>query len=160
MAKKASGSRYPGLVSLALAGWLACAALFAQPSPTLRGEWTATTEPSRVYRGKWIGQALAGQPNAAHGSWTLSGEGGKAILSGTWSARKAGRQLQGTWSAQDQYGRSVAGTWQAETPELSSLSLEQMLQVSLQRVVSGTFRSGRLRGNWWIRAFSAPPGSG
>lgn len=120
----------------------------------MQGEWTATAGPAGVYRGKWIGQALPGQPNALHGSWTLSGQTGNTILSGTWSARKAGRELQGTWSAQDQYGRSVSGTWRAEAPELTGRSLQQTLGLSLERTISGTWRGGRLSGNWWIKGSS------
>jgi hypothetical protein len=138
----------------AIAGWTLCTALIAQEPSIIKGEWTATAGPARVYRGKWIGQALPGQPDALHGSWTLSDQTGKAILSGTWSARKAGRELQGSWAAQDQYGRSVSGTWRAAVPELAGLSLQQMLELSLERTISGTWRSGRLSGYWWITGIS------
>jgi hypothetical protein len=134
--------------------WTVCAALVAQEPPVIRGEWTATAGPARVYRGKWVGQALPGQPNTLHGSWTLSGQGGTAILTGTWSARKAGRLLQGSWSARDQLGRSVSGTWRSATPELTGFNLQQFLEQSLQRTLSGTWRSGRLSGNWWIKGTS------
>lgn len=144
----------------AVAGWVVCTALLAQEAPIIRGEWTAAAGPARIYRGKWIGQALPGQPNALHGSWTLSGQTGKAVLSGTWSARKAGRELQGTWSAQDQYGRSVSGTWRSAAPELTGLTLQQMLELSLEGTISGTWRSGRLSGNWWIKGSSATKSGG
>lgn len=138
----------------AVAGWAVCSALFAQEAPIIRGTWTATVGPARVYRGKWLGQALPGQPNTLQGSWTLSGPTGKAVLRGTWSARRAGRALQGTWSAQDQYGRSLSGTWRAAAPEATGLSLQQVLELSLERTISGTWRSGRRSGNWWISGSS------
>jgi hypothetical protein len=138
----------------AVAGWAVCTVLLAQEAPVVHGEWTATAGPAGVYRGKWIGQALPGQPNALHGSWTLSGATERAVLSGTWSAQKAGRALQGTWSAQDQYGRAISGTWRASTPEVTGLSLQQMLELSLERTISGTWRSGRRGGNWWISGSS------
>jgi len=138
----------------AVAWWIVCAALIAQEPPLVKGEWTATAGAAQVYRGRWVGQALPGQPNALHGSWTLSGQTGKTILSGTWSARKAGRELQGTWAAQDQYGRSVSGTWRTAVPELAGRSLQQMLELSLERTISGTWRSRRLSGHWWITGIS------
>jgi hypothetical protein len=144
----------------AVAWWVVCPGLVAQEPPILKGEWTATAGPAQVYRGRWIGQALPGQPNALHGSWTLSGQTGKAILSGTWSARKSGRELRGTWAAQDQYGRSVSGTWGAAMPELAGLSLQQMLELSLERTISGTWRSGRLSGYWWISGSPATRSGG
>lgn len=146
---------------VAVAAWTACAALLAQEAPIVKGEWTATAGPARVYRGKWVGQALPpGQPNALHGSWTLSGETGEAVLSGTWSARKAGRGLQGTWSAQDQYGRSVSGRWRAASPELTGRSLQEILELSLEGTIAGTWRSGGLSGNWWIKGSSATRSGG
>lgn len=128
----------------------------AQENPTLSGQWTATVGESRTFRGKWIGQALPGQPQAAHGSWTLTGETGRAALRGTWEAQKSARGWQGTWRATDQAGRLFSGTWKGEIEKALPGTLETMLELTTQRELSGSWRSGGLRGFWWLKGAAQP----
>ena len=126
-----------------------------EEEPVFRGEWVATAGPTRSFRGKWIGQALPGDPNSLHGSWTLTGGAGRAILSGTWSARKTEQGWRGTWSAQDQHGRALSGTWRAD--ESNGLrSLKQLLERTLKTEVSGSWRTRGREGHWWLKGFSPP----
>lgn len=124
---------------------------FGQDSPELRGSWVATAGESRTFRGRWTGQALPGQPNALQGSWTLSDEFGKPQAWGTWSARRRGQGWAGTWSAQDQNQRQVSGTWKADGGGIGGRNLQQLIERTLATEVSGSWQSGRLQGNWWLK---------
>ena len=123
------------------------------PQPVLRGSWIAAAGPKQVLRGRWSAQALPGAPDEAQGSWTLDGEGGKTLLDGTWSARKAARGWQGTWAARVRQGdRIFAGTWQAAATGLDGAkTFTDMLARTAQAQISGTWRAGRARGNWWLK---------
>jgi hypothetical protein len=130
----------------------------AQESPTLGGQWTATVGESRTFRGKWIGQALPGQPEAAHGSWTLTSETGQTSLRGPWEAGKSARGWQGTWRATDQAGRLFSGTWKGDIEKALPGTLETMLGLTSQKELSGSWRSGDLRGFWWLKGAAQPVG--
>jgi hypothetical protein len=136
----------------ALLTWCA----FAQAPPVLHGTWTATAGPTQVYRGSWSAQPLPDNPNAVRGSWTLVNGVNQVVLEGTWSAEKSVGGWQGTWSARiltrpSSPGRLVSGTWQATTGDSSGKTLAEMLQHTMQRQVTGSWRSGRLAGNWSLR---------
>ncbi len=119
-----------------------------QQLPVFGGKWTATVGQDRTMRGRWIGQMLPGEPNSAHGSWTLTDKSGKTVMRGTWSARKLGDAWQGTWSAQSGAQRSAKGTWKADVAINPKDPLDSMMEL---QEASGTWQSGRLGGYWWLQ---------
>jgi hypothetical protein len=130
----------------------------AQVAPTvLVGSWTATAGPSQTFRGKWSGESSSRNLNAARGSWTLLNEAGEVLLEGTWSAQKTGQSWQGTWTARPMKGQSLSGTWTADAANLNAESLAEMLDRTATKEVAGSWRSGRYRGNWWLKG--SPPHS-
>jgi hypothetical protein len=138
--------------------WLAMGLLLTVPQPGLgeepqvfRGEWLATAEAGRSLKGRWIGQALPGQPSAMHGSWTLSASGGRTVLRGTWSARKEGRGWSGTWSAEDQNGKKLSGTWLADHEDSQGPNLEDLFRRTLTGRASGSWQARGRRGHWWLK---------
>ncbi len=128
----------------------------AQPTSTdlqakaLRRDWIATVGPKEVFRGRWSGEALPNTPNAAQGSWTLLSDANRILLEGTWSARKSAQGWHGTWSARTAHGQSFSGTWEADLAGFSGKTLEEMLRRTAEKQISGSWRSGRLSGNWWL----------
>jgi len=145
------------IVSLVTTLLLGSPALVGQEPPVLRGEWAATSGSTQTLRGQWIGQALPAQPNAVHGSWTLASGAGRTVLSGTWSARKRGQGWRGTWSARDRYSRTYSGTWKAGETNVRGKSLQGLLEQTLKNQISGSWRSRRLHGQWWLKGTSPPP---
>jgi hypothetical protein len=131
---------------------------FAQSSPAatpvFRGEWKGSAGPALMH-GRWAGQADSRNPNEAHGSWTLHNDSGQTTAEGTWSARKIKSQWRGTWTARPAGGRFYSGTWTADASAANARSFAEMMQQSLAREISGAWRSGRLGGHWWLRAFTA-----
>jgi len=139
------------MTRLCLLTLLLASCALAQP-PVIRGSWTATIGPKQVYRGKWSAQALPGTQNAAHGSWTLLNDNAQTIAEGTWSAKKSARGWQGTWTARvAKSQRSFSGTWLADLPGFQGRAFEEMFQQTLERQVAGSWRSGRMQGNWWLK---------
>ncbi len=149
--------RAGAVLNLGLALVVLAAARGEDPQ-VLRGEWVATAEPDRTYRGRWIGQALPGQPDALHGSWTLSGQGGRTILRGTWEARRTGRGWSGTWSAEDQTGRKLSGRWQSEAEGARGVGFEDLLKRTLSERISGSWQTRGRSGHWWLQG--TPPANG
>jgi hypothetical protein len=138
--------------SLAVTLLFVCCAL-AQPSPSIfRGSWIATVGPTRFFSGRWSGELLPNTRNAAQGSWTLLSEKNQIVLEGTWSARKSSSGWQGAWTARVTRGRSFSGTWQADMAGFNGKTFEDMLQRTLEKQVSGAWRSGRMQGNWWLQS--------
>lgn len=138
--------------------WPALGLLLAVPFPgrgeepqVFRGEWLATAEAGRSLKGRWIGQALPGQSNALHGSWTLSAPDGRTVLRGTWWARKDARGWSGTWTAEDQNGRKLSGTWLADREDAQGQNLEDLLKRALSNRVSGSWQTRGRRGHWWLK---------
>jgi hypothetical protein len=132
-----------------------------QETPTpeasiFEGTWTATVGRSSTLHGRWIGQAIPGDPRSAHGSWTLTGPQGKASLTGTWSARKTALGWRGSWSAKVATGRSSAGTWQADLPADPKSTLQDFLERLSEAEIAGTWRSSRLAGLWWLNGKARP----
>ena len=146
-------SRCLGTVCLlaALGALNVCAQDQPDNAPVLSGRWLATVGDARTMRGKWIGQTLPGQPNEAQGSWTLSNDSGKTVMTGTWSAKKTAGGWQGSWSAEDRAGKHVSGTWKADpNPHLKG-TLQSMLELTSKQEIAGTWRSGGVRGDWWLK---------
>jgi hypothetical protein len=135
----------------ALALFLSSCAWAQQTAPVLRGSWIATAGPKQVYRGRWSAQALPNSPNVAQGSWTLANERDQAVLEGTWSARKSSKEWQGTWSARVKNGKPASGTWRAAAEQFKGKTFEELLEQTLEKQVSGFWRSGRAQGNWWLK---------
>ena len=142
--------------TLAIALLLASCALAQHAPAVFRGSWTATAAPKQVFRGRWSAQALPDTQSAAHGSWTLLNNANQIVLEGTWSAQKSARGWHGTWSAlilqgRSSLGRPLSGTWQAQVEDFKGKTFEDMLQRTLERQIAGSWRSGRLLGNWWLK---------
>jgi hypothetical protein len=121
-----------------------------EASPVFRGNWTATSG-SQVFRGTWSAQTSANNPNKAVGSWTLLNDSGEIFLQGTWSASKARPGWQGTWTARTSSGRSFSGTWASDLHDLSAKTFQEMLERTRLAEVSGSWKSGQQRGNWWLK---------
>jgi len=139
-------------------GLLLCFCTLAQQvSPVLLGSWTATGGPNQIFRGTWSAQVSIHSPNRAIGSWTLLNEAGDVLLEGTWSAQKTGKSWQGTWTARATKGGSFSGTWTADVANLNAESFAEMLKSTATKEVSGSWRSGRHQGNWWLKGSRQPP---
>jgi len=151
MPETAKNARHGNSLLLVLTAILAAAPISATDPPVLHGEWAATVGSSKTLRGRWVGQALPGQPDVMQGSWTLNGGTGRTVLRGTWTARKKGTGWQGTWSASDQKGRNASGTWNADGLEIKGNSLEELFVQTSKDWVSGSWRSGPQQGNWWLK---------
>jgi hypothetical protein len=125
--------------------------LAQEPLPVLVGSWTATAGPNQIYGGTWSAQTSLHDPNAARGAWSLLNEAGEILQTGTWSAQKTGQGWQGTWTARPMKGQSVSGTWTADAANLNAESFAEMLKRTATKEVSGSWRSGRHQGNWWLK---------
>jgi hypothetical protein len=127
-----------------------------QGTSTYSGTWTASVGESRTLHGRWIGEVIPQDPSSAHGSWTLAGPSGKAALTGTWAAHKTPKGWHGTWSAKTAAGRTAAGTWKADLTSNSKATLQDFMELLLDQALSGTWRSGRLSGSWWLESKPRP----
>ncbi len=141
---------------LLLAVLLASGAVAQERSATVkehdwRGSWIATTGPTHFFRGRWWGQLLPNTHNAARGSWTLLSDSNQILLEGTWSARKSSLGWQGTWSARASAGKTFSGTWTSEMTDITDKTFEDMLNRAIKKQVSGSWRSGRIQGNWTLQ---------
>lgn len=139
-------------VLAALGVLYACAQNQPDDAPVLSGRWLATVGDAHTMRGKWIGQTLPGQPNEAQGSWTLSNDSGQIVMTGTWSVKKIASGWQGNWSAESRTGKHVAGTWKADPNPDRKGTLQSMLELTSKQEISGSWRSGGLRGDWWLKS--------
>lgn len=134
--------------------WVCC--VFAQETPgELRGTWTATAGPSQVFSGGWSAEISPRIPYAAKGSWTLFNDSGEVTLSGTWSAKKTPAGWEGTWSARSTLGGSFSGTWEADISGTGDKTFADMLRHTLETEIAGSWRSGRYRGDWWLKGQKA-----
>ena len=141
-----------------MASWAAPEEPSTPVESTFTGTWTATVGKSRTLHGRWVGQAIPGDPHSAHGSWTLTGRQGKSVLTGTWSARKTAQGWRGNWSAQASTGPTTGGTWRADLPADPESTLQDFLEKLSQEEIAGTWGSARLAGSWLLtgKARSAP----
>jgi hypothetical protein len=147
-------------------GWLAILALFLNTrllsaqanSLLLRGSWSATEGESRVFWGTWTAEVSADTPNAAQGSWALLNQAGEKLLEGTWAAQKGRAGWQGSWAAQTTQGQSFSGAWTADESALGNMTFKQMLRKTLEKDITGSWRSGRHGGNWRLKGLSPQPG--
>ena len=112
-----------------------------------RGVWIASAGP-RSFHGRWWAQLLANSLNAADGSWTLLSDSNQIVLEGTWSARKTSTGWQGRWTARVNSGNAFSGTWTSENHEGKTFA--DMLKLTLEKQIAGSWRSGRMQGNWWL----------
>ena len=116
---------------------------------TLHGTFTATVGRSAGFRGRWSGQMDA--RNSGSGSWILLNDANRMVAEGTWAAQKSAAGWRGNWTAWAKNGRSYSGSWQADLEEFSGKTFEDMLKSTLEKQVSGSWRSGKLAGNWWLQ---------
>ena len=125
-------------------------ALGEEARAALRGRWIATAGQGRTLGGTWSAAALPGDPDAATGSWALLGPAGQVLLDGTWSARRSPPGWQGTWAARTRQGALYSGTWRADARRVRGKTFEDLLRDAGAARLSGTWRSGRAHGNWWL----------
>ena len=95
----------------------------------LRGVWGATAGTSGTFRGRWWAEIEASE--AASGSWTLLDDSNRIVLEGTWSARRVNAP--------------------ADLAGFSGKTFADMLKRTVEQQVSGSWRSGRAQGNWWLQ---------
>ena len=129
----------------------------------LRGSWAATVGQQRVLQGTWAATIQTATPDAAQGTWTLLDKANRVVLQGTWSAEKSPKGWHGTWAARvasprgaggrTASGQSYTGTWQASSKIVSGRTFAEMFEQTLRDQISGSWRSGRLQGNWSLRGF-------
>lgn len=118
--------------------------------PVFRGNWTATAGP-QVFSGTWSAQSSANNPNKAVGSWTLLNDSGEVFLQGTWSATKEASGWVGAWIARTSSGRNFSGTWRSDLKDAGAKTFQDMLQRTKVAEVSGSWKSGQPKGNWWLK---------
>jgi hypothetical protein len=140
---------------MVLALLLGSCALAQEASPVFHGSFTATAGPIQAFRGAWSGQALPHRPNEVRGSWALISETDQVVLEGTWSAQKIRSGWQGAWTARTKNGQSLSGTWKADLAESSGKTFEDMLKMTAEKEIAGSWRSGRSQGNWRLKG--SPP---
>lgn len=131
----------------------------AEAAASIQGTFTATGGSGRVFRGTWSAD-IASASDTVRGSWALLDTAGHVLLEGTWSMTRSGRGWQGAWSARVltrepssgrwRPGRQYSGTWQATTEDLKGTTLSEMFRQTLERQISGSWRSGPQKGNWWL----------
>jgi len=132
----------------------------ARQTLSLRGTWTASSGSARAFRGTWSADVRQETPDAASGSWTLLDASNRIIVQGTWSAQKNARGWQGSWSAtvasrpagRSTSGPSISGSWKADMESEGAGTILEMLQLTVKRSVGGSWRSGRLGGQWALKA--------
>ena len=128
----------------------AVGAAASQSTSQLRGSWRATAG-TRVFQGTWTATLDPKTPNLAQGSWTVI-EANRVLLQGTWAAERERAGWRGAWSALVAPARPGAppmtGTWQANIKDSTLETLANMLERTAQGQVDGTWRSGRMAGNW------------
>jgi hypothetical protein len=137
--------------TLALIVMLVSGAVGQQAAPALRGSWTASAGPARVFHGRWTGQVSQQGENAARGSWILLADSGQILLEGTWSSQKNSTGWHGTWIARTVQGRSFSGTWKASISDPRMKTFGDMLKRSLEEATEGTWQSGPYKGHWQLR---------
>jgi hypothetical protein len=122
-------------------------------APPLQGIWTATSRAGAAFRGAWEANVAAATPNDALGSWTMTDEMGQVHLQGTWSARKTPRGWRGAWSARTSDGNLLSGSWEADDRTLrGAKTFGDLLKRTAQTPIAGVWRSGHVRGDWWLQA--------
>lgn len=132
---------------------LALVAPLGAQSPAWRGTWSATGL-GRTLTGSWT--ATRGEDsNTVLGSWTLLDPTGKALASGSWSARKSEKLWKGAWQTRDARGQTLSGSWTAQAPNPAPSGLTGLLESALSQVANGTWQRGGRKGAWAIRAY--PP---
>lgn len=107
------------------------------------------TAGTQSFRGRWTGQALPRRSNAARGTWQLENGSGAVIMHGTWSAERESAVWRGTFIARTG-GHVVSGSWKADLGDAPAKTLEEMLQRSMEKEVSGLWESGGRFGEWWL----------
>lgn len=114
------------------------------------GMWKATVGDGPIMQGMWLAEVSKASANSARGSWSLLSDSGQVVLQGTWNARKTGRDWQGSWTARAGNGRSLSGTWSAALGDFKGSTLLEMLALTMQKQIGGSWQSGRYQGNWWL----------
>jgi len=118
------------------------------PKTALHGTFTADAGRSAAFRGRWTGET---NRNSGSGSCVLLSDSNKIVAEGTWSAQKSAAGWRGTSTARADRGRQYSGSLQADLEGFSGRTFEDMLNQTLQKQVSGSWRSRKLAGNWWLQ---------
>lgn len=117
----------------------------------LRGTWIATAGPNQYLRGFWTGEILPETHDAARGTWTLLSDRGQVLFTGDWTARKSAHEWSGTWTAHVTRGRSFSGSWASAMKDSNAKTFEDMLKETFERLVSGSWQSGKMQGSWQLQ---------
>lgn len=120
------------------------------PTTEFTGMWTATVGNGPAMRGMWLAQVSKVSANSARGSWSLLNESGQVVMQGSWTARKTGRDWQGSWTARVRNGRALSGTWSAALGDFQGSTLQEMLALTMEKQIGGSWQGGRYQGNWWL----------
>jgi hypothetical protein len=144
--------------AVALSAWRTGASARADDqAPALRGGWAARAGAS-VFKGRWTANAPQPASDDAQGTWTLLGPNDDVTLDGPWSARRNGKTWQGTWMARTRPGALFSGTWQTAVKGIPGKTFFDLLAHAKAGRIAGTWRMGRLRGDWWLETTGpAPP---
>jgi hypothetical protein len=107
-----------------------------------------------VAQGVWSAQVHPDVANAAFGSWAIVDGGNRVILQGTWTAERSAVAWRGGWSARIATGQTLSGTWEAALDDRADNGdgVMDLLKLSLQQAVAGSWRYGGLTGSWSVRA--------
>ena len=126
--------------------------VIAAPASSLRGSWAATIGTRPALQGTWSAVLQEDTPNAAAGTWTLVDARDRVVAQGTWSATRTEGKWRGAWSARASAGGRVrSGTWSADvTPGPGNLA--ELLRSTLEKQLTGAWRSAGLQGSWALRA--------
>ena len=136
----------------ALVTWSAAHA--AEAEPALRGGWIARAG-AATFKGRWTAQPPSPGATDTQGTWTLFGSDDAVVLDGTWSARRNGRTWQGTWIARTRPGALFSGSWQTTMKGIAGKTFFDLLSHAKMGRIAGTWRMGRMRGDWWLE--TSPP---
>ena len=115
--------------------------------------WSATSSGGITMGGTWT---VSPGPTSGTvvGTWTLVDAKGRTLASGGWSAAKSESEWSGDWRAAVYPGKpEFKGTWRARVDLKSNAPCADLFEKAVQSAVSGSWRHGRYKGTWSIRAF-------
>jgi hypothetical protein len=115
--------------------------------------WIATSSTGLKLMGTWTADP-GPTIETVTGTWTLVDPEGRTMASGQWSAAKSSSGWSGAWRAViDGSKPEYTGTWRAGVDLKGNARFADLFEKAVQSVVSGSWRTGRYKGTWSIRAF-------
>jgi len=127
----------------------AAAGRSAAQSKSWSGRWAASWR-GRQIGGTWVAREFK-EPTAGGGAWSLLDSAGRALMTGTWGARKRETAWDGSWFGQVDGGRLYQGSWAARLNLSPKLPFSKLLEAGRKAMVRGAWESdGGHRGAWTI----------